>query len=62
MTDREIAEAHVKWYMSRLKEQMGAWFDVTERLLIDNFEHGLKHGRELERDEIKIRRELPKDV
>lgn len=49
MSDRKLAEDHVKWYMSLLREQLQVWMNVTERLLIDNFEHGIKHGRELER-------------
>lgn len=60
--DRDLAHAHVEWYMSRLREQLLAWCDITEQLLIDNFQHGIKHGRELERNEIKLLRELPKDV
>lgn len=69
-TDKDLAREHVEWYMGRLKEQLLAWCDITEQLLIDNFLHGIKHGRELEqrdrwheREEIQIREEsLPKDV
>lgn len=57
--DDDLAREHVEWYMSRLREQLLAWCDITEQLLIDNFRHGIKHGRELEREE---RRELPKDM
>lgn len=52
-TDRKLAIDHVTWYMSRLREQFEHWAAITEKLLIDNFEHGIKHGRELERDEIR---------
>lgn len=48
--DRNIAKAHVKWYMGLLREQMNKWFEITEILLIENFEHGVKHGRELEQN------------
>lgn len=61
-TDKDLAREHVEWYMSRLREQMLAWCDITEQLLIDNFRHGIKHGRELEREQSKIKREPPKDV
>ena len=50
-TDKDLARKHVKWYMSRLREQMLAWCDITEQLLVDNFMHGIKHGRELEKEE-----------
>lgn len=46
--DDDLAREHVEWYMSRLREQMLSWCDITEQLLIDNFRHGIKHGRELE--------------
>lgn len=49
--DKDLAREHVEWYMSRLREQMLAWCDITEQLLIDNFMHGIKHGRELEKEE-----------
>lgn len=51
--DRKLAVDHVSWYMRRLREQFSAWADITERLMIDNFVHGIKHGRELEREENK---------
>lgn len=44
--DKETAEAHVKWYMGLLRKQMEAWMKITEELLIANFIHGMKHGRE----------------
>lgn len=49
--DRQLAEAHVTWYMSRLRQVIEACLCVGEDLLIDNFEHGVKHGRELEQKE-----------
>lgn len=48
--DRKLAVDHVSWYMRRLREQFSAWADITERLMIDNFVHGIKHGRQLERE------------
>lgn len=44
--DEATAKAHIEWYMGLLREQMKAWMDITERLLLDNFIHGMKHGRE----------------
>lgn len=51
--DDIVSREHVAWYMSRLREQMLAWCDITEQLLIDNFRHGIKHGREAEREETR---------
>lgn len=52
MTDeeRDLAEAHVQWYMRLMRQQFQVWADITERLMIDNFIHGIKHGREIERE------------
>ncbi len=48
--DKKLAEDHVKWYMGLLRSQFNAWLDITEKLMIENFIHGIKHGRELERE------------
>lgn len=48
--DKKLAEDHVKWYMGLLRSQFLAWLDITEKLMIENFTHGIKHGRELERE------------
>jgi hypothetical protein len=34
--------------MSILREQMESWLTMTEKLMLENFIHGIKHGRELE--------------
>lgn len=47
--DKKLAHDHVSWYMGLLRSQMLAWLDITEKLMHDNFLHGIKHGRELER-------------
>jgi len=44
--DRQLAEAHVRWYMDRMRKQFSAWAEITEQLLIDNFIHGMKHARQ----------------
>jgi len=48
--DRKLAEAHVDWYMRHLEEQMKMWLALTRDIAVDNFVHGIKHGRELERE------------
>lgn len=48
--DKKLAEDHVTWYMQLLRSQFAAWLDVTEKLMVENFYHGIKHGRELERE------------
>lgn len=48
--DKKLAEDHINWYMGLLRGQMAAWLDITEKLMLDNFLHGIKHGRELERE------------
>ena len=48
--DKKLAEDHVKWYMQLLRSQFNAWIDITEKLMGENFLHGIKHGRELERE------------
>lgn len=52
MSDRDKAEAHVTWYMDNFRRQFMAFADLMEILLIDNFEHGMKHGRQLEQEKI----------
>lgn len=47
--DKKLAEDHVEWYMQLLRSQFNAWLDITEKLMVENFFHGIKHGRELER-------------
>jgi hypothetical protein len=54
--DQDIARDHVSWYMSRFREQMNAWLNLTEVLLHDNFIHGIKHGRELQIEEEKLKK------
>lgn len=49
--EKKLAEDHVTWYMGLMRHQLNVWMQVTERLMIENFEHGIKHGRELERQE-----------
>lgn len=51
--ERDLAEAHVQWYMRLMRQQFQVWADITERLMIDNFIHGIKHGREIERESKK---------
>lgn len=46
--DTKLAEDHVRWYMKLLRSQFNVWLDITEKLMIENFIHGIKHGRELE--------------
>ena len=48
--DRKLAEDHVRWYMAQLRYQFGAWADITEKLMVENFLHGIKHGRESEHE------------
>lgn len=47
--DKKLAEDHVQWYMQLLRSQFNAWLDITEKLMVENFFHGIKHGREIER-------------
>lgn len=47
--DEKLAEDHVRWYMKLLRSQFMRWIEITEQLMIENFVHGIKHGRELER-------------
>lgn len=49
MDDEKLAEEHCKWYMKLLRSQLLRWMEITEQLMIENFVHGIKHGRELER-------------
>lgn len=51
--DRKLAEAHVFWFMGRIRELVGAMLDVFEPLLVDHMEHGIKHGREIVEEEKK---------
>lgn len=44
--DRETAKEHIKWEMSVIRTCIESVLQITEKLLIDNFEHGMKHGRE----------------
>lgn len=51
--DRRLAEKHVGWYMQILRKHVDDWLNTTETLMLENFVHGMKHGRELERRRIR---------
>lgn len=64
MTDRDkdLAREHVEWLTDLLGKIFESWSEITRELMIQEFVHGMKHGREAEEEEQVIRRELPKDV
>jgi hypothetical protein len=55
--DLELATAHVDWYIGLLSEQMQIWLEMTRKLMTENFIHGIKHGRELEREKMRCEQE-----
>lgn len=63
---KELAEAHVSWYMELYDEQTTRWLELVQmtvefcsenmrRIAIDNFAHGYKHGTEEHRDHNNMR-------
>lgn len=51
--DKFLARQHVNWYITVLRKHIENWLDTTETLMLENFIHGMKHGRELERRRIR---------
>jgi hypothetical protein len=49
--DKDLAKAHVDWFMARLRGIVNVLLDEFEPILIDHMEHGIKHGRELAQEE-----------
>lgn len=54
-TDKELAEAHGKWLMDTIEVVAGAIFDAMKPIMVDVMEHGIKHGRELQEEDIQNR-------
>lgn len=50
LTDEELAKAHVLWFMGNIRLMLKVGTEVLEKTLVDHFVHGIKHGRELERE------------
>lgn len=61
-TDKDLAREHVEWLTDLLGKIFESWSEITRELMIQEFVHGMKHGRELEREQSEIKRELPEDV
>lgn len=53
MTDNELSQAHVEWYMGKIRRTVELMLCIMEESLIDHMEHGIKHGRELEAERWK---------
>lgn len=51
MSDRKLAEEHVEWLTDLLGKIFESWSEITKELMIQEFVHGMKHGREAERDD-----------
>lgn len=51
--DRDLAAAHSEWLMNVIRGMTDAILDAMEPIMTDVMEHGIKHGRELEREENK---------
>ena len=59
--DLNLAEDHVKWEMGLVRLVINALLDITEKMAVDNFVHGIKHGRELEQENQGINKYTYKD-
>lgn len=51
MTEKEIAEEHARWLVKVFKELFDHMWPFVEDLAADVYLHGIKHGRELEKEE-----------
>lgn len=60
--DEDLASEHVEWLTDLLGKIFESWSEITKELMIQEFVHGMKHGREAEREERVVKRELPKDM
>lgn len=59
--DQKLAEDHVKWEMGLIKLVVEALLEITEKMAIDNFIHGVKHGKEIIQEEQGINKYVIKD-
>lgn len=46
----EMAEQHVAWFMKNVRMILDSGTAIMEKMLIDHFVHGFKHGVEFMRD------------